>query len=281
MKLSYVTRTALAVPAILFSLAAQAGTETRKGSLISAFFGLDHALPAGANVRVCLGASKLDGMPVIFDRELDASTFNAASFQILTRSGKTGRVHCVTLSPALDDGELRTVLVVGDYGTAQDQPRQVRIVGRILSKDHSTSYLGAQAEVIPLEAGPTLVLAQVVPEKQWKTGVQKGSFGHGSGCPAGTRQVVRVTWAGGVLRPDGSDAGEREREQYRVTVKSSTGGTVEIHPFALGDLDDHDNNHLLCLDDMAQPLRVSFPAGLLADPNHDLNPRTAVDVTRE
>ena len=52
-----------------------------------------------------------------------------------------------------------------------------------------------------------------------------------------------------------------------------------IVPFAVADLRDGDNNHELCLDTTAKPLRVEFPAGLMTDPIEDLNPATSIDVT--
>lgn len=263
------------------STAEQVGAKMRQGRLISAFFGLDHSLPFGANIQICRGAYRLSGMPVIFDRELDAATLNPSVFKVVTRSGKNGSVHCAVLTPALDDGELRTVLLVGDYGTAKDQPVSVEIVGPLLSRDHATTYRGAQIKAIPLEDGPTLVLAQLIPMSQWKSGVRKSSFGSGNGCPAGTAQVIRVTWAGGVLKPDGTEVGDLERSKYKVVIESPRGGVSEVQPFALGDLGDHDNNHLLCLKQSGRPLRVTFPAGFLVDPNHDRNPDTTVEITRE
>ena len=53
-----------------------------------------------------------------------------------------------------------------------------------------------------------------------------------------------------------------------------------IVPVALGDLGDGDNNHLLCLDTADPAVSVAFPAGLLKDPNGDLNPATTIAVTR-
>jgi hypothetical protein len=52
-----------------------------------------------------------------------------------------------------------------------------------------------------------------------------------------------------------------------------------VTPFALADLGDGDNNHLLCLDVRGEPLSVYFPAGYLYDPNEDtLNPETSIAV---
>ena len=47
----------------------------------------------------------------------------------------------------------------------------------------------------------------------------------------------------------------------------------------MADLRDGDNNHELCLDTTANPVRVEFPAGLMTDPIGDLNPATSIDVT--
>ncbi|MDE0307384.1 MAG: hypothetical protein OXI87_21265 [Albidovulum sp.] len=61
-------------------------------------------------------------------------------------------------------------------------------------------------------------------------------------------------------------------------MASTDGSLRDVIPFALGDLGDGDNNHELCLDTADQPLSVSFPAGILIDPNDDLNPSTTVHV---
>jgi len=62
-------------------------------------------------------------------------------------------------------------------------------------------------------------------------------------------------------------------------VAAADGTTRDVIPIALGDLGDGDNNHKLCLDTDERVLSVSFPAGILVDPNHDLNPETTIQVT--
>lgn len=47
---------------------------------------------------------------------------------------------------------------------------------------------------------------------------------------------------------------------------------------ALADLDNNDNNHLLCLNDTRKVVSVSFPQGSVTDPNEDVNPATAITV---
>ncbi len=55
---------------------------------------------------------------------------------------------------------------------------------------------------------------------------------------------------------------------------------AQLHPAALADLGDGDNNHMFCLDTKDRPILVSFPAGVLTDPNDDLNPETSVFLTK-
>ena len=89
-----------------------------------------------------------------------------------------------------------------------------------------------------------------------------------------------MAWDGGVKLENGDEPGDTERQLYTVTVKATDGSTNEVIPFALGDLGDGDNNHKLCLDTNERVLSVSFPAGILVDPNHDLNPETTIQVTQ-
>lgn len=243
--------------------------------LLSAFFGLDNGLPVPANLRICRGAGGADGMPVIFATEVDPATMQAGDFRVVSAAGVVGAVACVTLAPAADPGELRTALLVGEFGSADgDPPVVVEIVGNLLSKDGSLNYRGAAIAVTPLDEGPALIVAETVPESQWKVGAAAGPWGSGSGCPATTTQAVRATWAGGVTLPGGGEAGEAERARYTVLVDGAP-----VVPFALADLGDGDNNHLLCLDVAGEPGEVAFPAGHLVDPNGDLNPATALAVT--
>jgi len=143
------------------------------------------------------------------------------------------------------------------------------------------NFNGAQVGVVPLEDGPSIALAQTVPEAQWRVDERptRLPWGGGSGCPVGTRLAVRVTWEGGVTRPDGSDADDLDRRRY-VVVFSDPGDRSGRAPTALADLGDGDNNHLLCFDVEADPREVRFPAGFLTDPRDDLNPETSAPVGR-
>lgn len=249
----------------------------RPPRLLSAFFGLDNDLPFRAHA-LCLGAAGKDGMPVVLSHTVDERTLAPEDFRVFTRSGIESTPHCVTLRPSVDEGERRTVLLIGEFGDADDDPPvKVTIVEDLLSDGTGggpLSFRGTSVDVTPLGAGPSLVLAELVPAAQWSVP------GQDSVCPAESRQVIRATWAGGVQPPGGDDAGETVRALYRVTVERGDGARDEIVPVALADLGDNDNNHHLCLDTEDPAIAVAFPAGHLVDPNRDLNPETRIDVVR-
>ncbi|NKC34340.1 hypothetical protein [Falsiroseomonas selenitidurans] len=246
--------------------------------LLSAFFGLDNGLPLLSRL-ICQGAPGRDGMPVIFSTEIDHRTMQAGDFRVTTASGATGRLHCVTLLPATDAGELRTVLLVGELGDAEtDPPVSVEIVGHLHSIDGQLDFRGARIDVTPLASGPSLVMAEVADAAAKDLGLGRRRT-DGDECPTdGIVQAVRVVWAGGVVLANGNEPGAAVRDLYRVTVRGADGTERQITPAALADLGDGDNNHLLCLDTGDRPVSVSFPAGVLVDPNGDLNPATLVAV---
>ena len=259
-----------------FPQATQQGAE-----LLSAFYGLDDALPFFASLRICREFGHSDGMPVIFSREVDITTLEAGDFAVTLADGSQTLPGCVTPAPAEDPGEWRTVLLIGDFGSIDNQPVSVAVQGSVLSADHLTNFKHSEVAVTALEAGPTLVLAEVVPKAQWALGSTASNlpFGGGDGCPLGTQQVVRAVWSGGVTKPGGDEVDAVERAAYRVWVTDEQGVEQPITPFAIGDLGDGDNNHELCLDAQGDPLRVEFPAQRMTDPREDLNPATSIAVS--
>ncbi len=250
---------------------------------LSAFFGLDNALPFAAN-GLCRGAAGQDGMPIVFATEVVPDTVQPEAFAVVTESGEIRTPACATLRPAVDAGELRTVLLIGEFGDAEtDPPATVEIVGDIIAaNDTGRTYRGATIGVTPLSAGPTMVAAESLPPDEWRLDQRSGPQ-RGDGCPsAGTRQVVLAIWAGGITNAAGDDPDEAERALYEVTLRLPDGGEETVAPFAVADLGDGDNNHLLCLDVAGEPLSVFYPAGHLYDPNHDApNPDTRVAVGAE
>ncbi|MEO1327875.1 MAG: hypothetical protein AAFV47_14555 [Pseudomonadota bacterium] len=266
----------VALFALLSFPVSQASAETPggQGQILSAFFGLDNSRRIRfRTVMACRGFKGSDGMPVIFSKEIDENTLDPGDFRITTASGNIGRVGCVTLRPADEPGEKRTVLVIGEYGFRDDQPVTVKISGDLISLDGRVNFKGTQADVIPLESGPTMILSEIVRPKNWHLGTS-------GNCPRdGVKSVVRVTWTGGITKPGGEEIDDKERQLYRVTVRRADGGLETVTPIAIADLNDNDNNHDLCLGIAGEPLSVFFPAGALTDPNEDLNPDTTVKVS--
>ena len=244
-------------------------------SLLSAFFGLDNALPFRAN-RVCLGAWRKDGMPVIMSHTLNTETLQKEDFKVIRESGVSTYPNCVTLRPAQDDGENRTVLLIGDFGDAdEDPPVKVEVVGDLMSDiltDKPLNFRGTDVKVIPLSAGPTLIFAEIISSEVWLQPQLKST------CPNHSKQVLRVTWTGGIRLRNGQEISDNDKDLYRITVKTTNGVIKVITPSSIADLNDGDNNHFLCLDTDMKLLNISFPEGYLVDPNQDPNPATQIDI---
>ncbi|MGE3167164.1 MAG: hypothetical protein AB7O52_19835 [Planctomycetota bacterium] len=265
-------RAAAVLIALIVGGDVKAQTSSNDLQIFSAFFGLDDSFPAfGAAAFGCPAAAGLDGMPLVMSRRLDPQTLDPSDFVVYTQSGVAYVPICVTLAPAIDPGENRTVLLLGEFGDdGVDPPVSVEITGELLTAPNECpgDFQGAQVTVTPLGDGPELEWAEVVPQLQWAADV-----------PAGTVQVVRATWGGGVTQPSGAEIGDAERQLYTVTVATPGGSTVDVVPFALADLNDNDNNHELCLDVAGIALSVSFSGSVMTDPNGDLNLPSAVSVT--
>lgn len=240
-----------------------ATVDAGRPAILSAFFGLDDALPRTVEL-ICRGGGGRDGMPVTFSRRV-VGTPAASSFRVVTGSGARREPACATLSPATGPTERHTVLLGGDLGDdASDPPLRVEVSGPLTTEGGDARGLGA--DVVPLSAGPSVVLA-----------LRYASIA-GSACPPSTRQVVQVTWSGGVTPPGGGDVGDTQRTRTHVSV-ARDGGAVEVTPAALADLGDNDNYVHLCLDIAETPLSVRVEAGTFVDPRNDLNAETRVAVT--
>ncbi len=271
-------KSTLTAASVIASLSGAATAQD--GQLLSASFGANNAFPQGSDLFVCPGALGLDGMPVVFSELLERRP-RPDDFQVTGAEGDVRPVTCVTFDPADDPGEQRTVLLVGEFGGADDLPARVEIVGALRSINRRVEFQGASIAIAPLEAGPSIVLADYIPRSRWRpeNAGTPIAWGGGTACPAdGVEQIIRVTWSGGVVRADGGEVGEVELDAYSVTVRQPGGRLLTVHPIAFGDLNDGDNNHELCLAERGVPVSVSFPAGLLIDPNGDLNQETRVLV---
>ena len=137
-------------------------------NLVSAFFGLDNGLPG----LLCnQPGSLLDGMPVNFKFPINVSSLSETDFEVVDSLGNIHIPMCAVLAPANENGENRTVLLIGEFGTAvTNPPFEVRVVGDLFSTDILSGESACSeiinlngittTNVIPLADGPSLFFAQ-------------------------------------------------------------------------------------------------------------------------
>ena len=234
-------------------------------AIVSAFFGLDNVLPS---LFLCnqLGG-QLDGMPVNFKFPLDVSSLSETDFEVLDRLGNIHTPKCVSLGPANENGENRTVLLLGEFGTPiTNPPVEVRVVGDLFTTD---TFSGESAcseiinlkgittsNVIPLADGPSLFFAQRIDENL-------------SECNSGS-QTIQVAWNGGVTPYISGDT-EYDLFEYYVGYSDSSGVLIPHTPISIADIYDNDNFHQLCFSTNDEIIKISMMANTVKDPNHDPN----------
>jgi len=240
-------------------------------TLVSAFFGLDNGLPS----LLCnqLGGL-LDGMPVNFKFPVDASSLSENDFEVLDLLGNIHTPICALLAPANENGENRTVLLIGEFGTAiTNPPVEVRIVGDLFTTD---AFSGESAcseilnlngvtttNIIPLDDGPSLFFAQRID-------------GNLNECNSGT-QTIQVAWDGGVT-PYISGDNESDLFQYYIGYSDSSGVLIAHVPISIADINDNDNFHQLCFSTSDEIVKISIMANTVEDPNQDPNLYSEIDV---
>ena len=247
--------------------------KTREAKVLTAFFGLDE-LPLQSLLLYRNGIGK-NGMPLVFSQELDPSTLDATDFEVTTENGEKFQVEFVTLKPANEEFELRTVLFIGEYGIHPDNPPvSVQIIGDLLSRS-GQNHKGQSVNVIPLPDGPTISYAEHFTFDDNYPYVKSGA---GCDCPREeTEVVVRTVWAGGVRAVDGKELGDNELNALRITMVQGM-DTIIVNPYKLADLGDNDNNIDLCLKEKGIPIHVEAKAGIAIDPRDDANPQTQTKI---
>ena len=241
-------------------------------TLVSAFFGLDNGLPS----LLCnqLGGL-LDGMPVNFKFPLDASSLSETDFEVIDSLGNIHTPICVSMAPADENGENRTVLLLGEFGTAViNPPVEVRVVGDLFTTDTLSGESVCSAiinlngitttNVIPLADGPSLFFAQRID-------------GNLNECNSGT-QTVQVAWNGGITPFIGGDT-ESDLFQYYVGYSYCSGDLIPHVPISIADINDNDNFHQLCFSTSDEIVKISMMANTVEDPNHDPNLYSEIDVS--
>ena len=241
-------------------------------TLVSAFFGLDNALPS----LLCIQpGSLLDGMPVNFKFPLDASSLSETDFEVLDSLGNIHTPICVSLAPANENGENRTVLLFGEFGSAvTNPPVEVRVVGDLFTTDTLSGESACSeiinlngittTNVIPLDDGPSLFFAQRID-------------GNLNECNSGT-QTIQVAWNGGVT-PHISGDTESDLFQYYIGYSESSGVLIPHTPISIADINDNDNFHQLCFSTSDEIIKISMTGNTVEDPNQDPNLYSEIDVS--
>ena len=241
-------------------------------TIVSAFFGLDNLLPG----LLCnQPGSLLDGMPVNFKFPLDVSSLSETDFEVLDSLGNIHTPNCVSLAPANENGENRTVLLLGEFGTpVTNPPVEIRIVGDLFTADSLSGESVCPAimnlngitttNVIPLADGPSLFFAQRID-------------GNLNECSSGT-QTIQVAWNGGIT-PYISGDPESDLFQYYVGYSDSSGVLIPHVPISIADINDNDNFHQLCFSTNDEIFKISMMAKTVEDPNHDPNLYSEIDVS--
>ncbi len=227
--------------------------------ILAAFFGLDDGIPG--QLFGCGLSGFQDGMPIVLDRRIPLpALLDPSVFVVHRASGAESPVGCATLAPADEAEERRTILLVGEFGSDGDPAVGVEIVGTLLTDD-GVDAKGALVEtVVPLAAGPSIVLAEHYPMSELPTGGTDE-------CPADTDHIIKTTWEGGVSGPGGADLDESHRLGTTVEYAS---GEVRVATL-LADAFDNDNHVELCMSAPGEPVAITAGSGLYEDPNGDLN----------
>ncbi len=214
-------------------------------------------------------------MPLVFSHELDPKTLQGADFAVTTKNGKVFIVEAASFFPANEEFELRTVLLIGEYGNYPDNPAvSVEVVGDLMART-GQNFKGQTVEVIPLEEGPVLSYAEYFTIDENYPYIEKGK---GCDCPKEeTKMVVKAVWSGGVRAVNGKELGENEKDDFIVTLVDGS-DTIKVTPFKLADLGDSENNIDLCLKQSGIPILVEVNENIAIDPNDDKNPKTQVKV---
>jgi hypothetical protein len=262
--------------------------------VLSAFFG-DTVLPQAVNVFCPPPTEGLGygGMPIVFSKQLDPQGgyagapfgFDPALFRVWVRGNpKPVTPLCATLVPAIDDTELRTLLLTGEFGFGGlNIPRRIDIVGDIRTVDYE-SLKGLRIRGIEgPDAGPTLVLAEQFIPGASDIGISPPGIPQAPFCPAGqTAVVVKLTFSGGVTAINGDPLQDDPDAMDAIELVGidADGNRVVLTPFALRDVDP--DNHLdACFDDDAAGLtldRIAVNSDVFYSPQNAPNPAGTVFV---
>ncbi|WP_165783692.1 hypothetical protein [Leptospira kmetyi] len=266
--------TCISVPKQNLSVEIPEVNRRRNAKLISAFFGLDNSLPF-RSIALWRSAPGKEGMPLVFSHEIDPTSLDISDFRITTAKGETLYPSFVTYAPALEAFELRTVLLIGEFGNYPDnEPKKIEIVGELKSRD-GQNFFGQNVSVTSLIEGPFISYAEYF---DFENSYPYNESEREKDCPrAETAIVVRIVWAGGVRAADGQELGDRDLKRFRIRMTSGK-KTWTAFPYQIADIDDNDNNIDLCISEKGIPKFVEVEANTAIDPRGDANPYTKKEI---
>jgi hypothetical protein len=185
----------------------------RDANLISASFGLADNFPSA---HIMCGLPAADVISLVFSHELNPDTLQAGDFRVTDKSGRKTVPACVTLRPAIALGELRTVLLMGEYGTAELE--SVCVVGNLLDMSRTVNFRGSSSRAVPkpVTAVVDLTFAERVPAYQEPD------------YPEDTPSAIRVTWQSGVTLEDGQPVPPDYASKYFITLADGTSVTPDL-----------------------------------------------------
>jgi hypothetical protein len=248
--------------------------KTRQPKMLTAFFGLDNALPQQSRL-LYRNAPRQDGMPIVFSHEIDPNSLEGSDFEVITQNGTFLPVEFATLLPANEAFELRTVLLIGEFGNSPENPPiSIKIVDDLMSRT-GHNFKGESIPVIPLAEGPVLSYAEYFKFTEDYPYVAEG---RGCDCPKeDTKTVIKAVWSGGVRALNGEELGNNELKNFLITLVHEN-DTLQVTPFKIADVNDNDNNTDLCIKEPGIPIRVTVAKNTAIDPRGDANNTTVMNI---
>ncbi len=273
---------AVALALAMATLLAQSAQAQQKPEMISAFHGVDDRRAVRAMQSCNLPATQtVDGIPLVFSVEIEQSTLEPGDVRVVLSDGRKVTPICATTGPADEENEDRTILLAGDFGSPTGVvPVSVEIVGDLLGEapgGGTVQLKGLKASVTPFDAGPSILIAEMIEDDELELETTRRRMGEACPSPA-TRQAIRLIWSGGVTN-NNQELTLPQLRFYEVQIVGADGKTEWIRPYAMGDLNDWDNNQDLCLDRDGTPKAVRVAAETVTDPSGDWNKAQEIAVT--
>jgi len=155
---------------------------------------------------------------LVFSVEVDAAALDPRAFVVSLANAGPVRPRRALLSPASEDDENRSVMLVGEFGDtiADRQPTHIAVTGPLFAED-GTRLTGLGATVVPFGVPPRIVAATMLSA--------------GPGRCEGSAQLLRTYWSD-ELR------GVEPEDRERIRMEAEDGTSAPPSSF-----DDHEADH--------------------------------------